>query len=199
MGKFAIDEVVTIKGVVVTSPVKLKEGKGTLFVEEPEGGEYSGIAVYMYDEVTAALDAPPGSIVDITASYSEFYDNSQLVVMAVDDIKVVGQGEVPAPALVQAADIATGGAKAENYEGVLVQIDDALVTNPKVDIGQFEVEGGARVSDYFLFDIGHVAQAHDGRRLSQGRRPPPLQLRSIPDRPAQPRRPRRRPGRHHHR
>ena len=154
MGKFAIDEVVTIKGVVVTSPVKLKEGKGTLFVEEPEGGEYSGIAVYMYDEVTAALDAPPGSIVDITASYSEFYDNSQLVVMGIDDIKVVGQGEVPAPALVQAADIATGGAKAENYEGVLVQIDDALVTNPKVDIGQFEVEGGARVSDYFLFDIG---------------------------------------------
>ncbi len=154
MGQFSVDEVVTIKGVVVTSPVKLKDGKGTMFVEEPEGGEYSGIAVYMYDEVVAALDAPPGSIVDIKATYSEFYDNSQLVVMAVDDITVVGQGEVPAPALVQAADIATGGAKAENYEGVLVQIDDALVTNPAVDIGQFEVEGGARVSDYFLFDLG---------------------------------------------
>ncbi len=154
MGKFAVDEVVTIKGVVVTSPVKLKDLKGTMFVEEPEGGEYSGIAVYMYDEVTAALDAPPGSIVDITASYSEFFDNSQLVVKAVGDITVVGQGPVPAPALVQSADIATGGPKAENYEGVLVQIDDAVVSDPAIDIGQFEVEGGARVSDYFLFDLG---------------------------------------------
>ena len=154
MGQFSVDDVVHIKGVIVTSPVKLKDGKGTMFVEEPEGGEYSGIAVYMYDEVTAALDAPPGSIVDITASYSEFYDNSQLVVMAVGDITVTGQGEIPAPALVQSADIATGGAKAENYEGVLVEIDEALVTNPAVDIGQFEVEGGARVSDYFLFDLG---------------------------------------------
>ena len=154
MGQFSVDDVVHIKGVIVTSPVKLKDAKGTMFVEEPEGGEYSGIAVYMYDEVTAALDAPPGSIVDITATYSEFYDNSQLVVMNVGDITVTGQGEIPAPALVQSADIATGGAKAENYEGVLVEIDDAKVTNPTVDIGQFEVEGGARVSDYFLFDLG---------------------------------------------
>ena len=83
MGQFSVDDVVHIKGVIVTSPVKLKDAKGTMFVEEPEGGEYSGIAVYMYDEVTAALDAPPGSIVDITATYSEFYDNSQLVVMNV--------------------------------------------------------------------------------------------------------------------
>jgi predicted extracellular nuclease len=153
-GKIAAGTVVTIKGVVVTSPVKLKDSKGTLFVEEPAGGEYSGIAVYMYDEVTAALDAPPGSVVDITATYEEFFDNSQLVVMAVGDIEVVGTDTIPAPAVVQAADIATGGAKAENYEGVLVQIDDATVTDPAIDIGQFEVEGGARVSDYFLFDLG---------------------------------------------
>jgi predicted extracellular nuclease len=154
MGKFAAKDVVTIKGVIVTSPVKLKDGKGTMFVEEPEGGEYSGIAVYMYDEVTAALDAPPGSVVDLTATYDEFYGNSQLVVMAVGDITVTGTAEIPARAVVQSADIATGGAKAENYEGVLVEIDDAKVTDPAIDIGQFEVEGGARVSDYFLFDLG---------------------------------------------
>jgi predicted extracellular nuclease len=154
MGKFAEDSVVTIKGVIVTSPTKIKDNKGTLFVEEPEGGEYSGISVFMYDEVTAALDAPPGSVVDITATYQEFFGFSQLVVMAVGDITVTGTDTIPAPAVVEAVDIATNGAKAENYEGVLVQINDATVTMPGVDVGQFEVEGGARVSDYFLFDLG---------------------------------------------
>ena len=152
--KIALDTVVTVKGVIVTSPVKLKDLKGTVFIEEPAGGEYSGIAVYMYDEVTAAFDAPPGSVVNVTGTVSDFFGNSQLIVMAPGDIEVVGTDVIPAPAIVEAADIATGGAKAENYEGVLVQIQDALVTVPGVDIGQFEVEGGARVSDYFLFDLG---------------------------------------------
>ena len=161
-GKIAEDAVVTIKGVIVTSPTKVKDGKGTMFVEEPEGGEFSGIAVFMYDEVTAALDAPPGSVVDITATYQEFFGNSQLVVMAVDDITVTGTDTIPAPAVVAAADIATGGGKTENYEGVLVQIADAVVTVPGVDIGKFEVEGGAWVSDYFLFDLGQSPKPNVG-------------------------------------
>ena len=161
-GKFEEESVVTIKGVIVTSPTKVKDGKGTLFVEEPEGGEYSGISVYMYDEVTAALDAPPGSVVDLTATYKEFFGFSQLVVMAVDDIKVTGTDTIPAPVVVSAVDIATNGAKAENYEGVLVTIEDAVVTVPGVDIGQFEVEGGARVSDYFLFDLGQSPKPSAG-------------------------------------
>ena len=160
--KIAVDTVVTVKGVIVTSPVKVKDLKGTMFIEEPEGGEYSGIAVYMYDEVTAALDAPPGSLVNVTGTVSDFFGNSQLVVMAPGDIEVVGTDTIPAPAVVQSADIATNGAKAENYEGVLVQIEDALVSVPGVDIGQFEVEGGARVSDYFLFDLGQSPKPNMG-------------------------------------
>ena len=160
--KFAPDTVVTIKGVIVTSPTKIKDGKGTLFVEEPAGGEFSGIALYLYDEVAAALDAPPGSVVDLTGKYTEFFDNSQIVIMAPGDIEVVGTAEVPAPAVVPASDIATAGPKAENYEGVLVEIDDAVVTTPNVDIGQFEVEGGARVSDYFLFDLGQSPKPMQG-------------------------------------
>ena len=152
-GKFAQNTVVTIKGVVVTSPIHVKAGKGTVFVEEVAGGEYSGIALELGEDVLAALDAPPGSVVDFTGTYSEFFGNSQIAVLAPGDITVVGTDAVPAPAVVLAADVSTGGAKAENYEGVLVQIEDALVTK-LVDVGLFEVEGGARVSDFFLFDLG---------------------------------------------
>ncbi len=160
--KIALETVVTVKGVVVTSPVKVKDSKGTVFVEEPDGGEYSGIAVYMYDEVTAAFDAPPGSVLTITGTVSDFFGNSQLLVTSPDDIQVTGTAEIPAPAVVDAVDIANDGAKAENYEGVLVQIVDAVVSQPGIDIGQFEVEGGARVSDYFLFDLGQSPKPAQG-------------------------------------
>ena len=153
-GKFAAKTLVTIKGVVVTSPIQVKAGKGTLFVEEVAGGEFSGIALELDPTVLAALDAQPGSVVDFTGTYNESFGNSQIAVLAPGDISVVGTDSIPAPAVVLAADVKTGGAKAENYEGVLVQIEDALVTNPAIDVGQFEVEGGARVSDFFLFDLG---------------------------------------------
>ena len=147
-GKFPAKTVVTLKGVVVTSQIREKGDKGIVFVEEVAGGEYSGIALELDASVLAALDAPPGSVVDITGTYNEIFGNSQISVLAPGDISVVGTDTVPAPAVVLAADVSTGGAKAENYEGVLVQIEDAVVTK-LVDVG-FEVEGGAHVSDFFL-------------------------------------------------
>jgi predicted extracellular nuclease len=162
-GKFAPKSVVTIKGVVVTSPIHLKAGKGFVFVEEVAGGEYSGITLELDASVLAAVDTAPGSVIDFTGTYTEFYGNSQIAVLAPGDITVVGTDAIPEPAVVLAADIATGGAKAENYEGVLVQIQEALVTTPNVALGQFEVEGGARVSDYFLFDLGQTPKPQQGQ------------------------------------
>ncbi|MBA3550186.1 MAG: hypothetical protein H0T76_27230 [Nannocystis sp.] len=147
-GKFTPGTVVTLKGVVVTSPIRVKGEKGIVFVEEVAGGEFSGIALELDATVIAALDAPPGSVVDFTGTYKEVFGNSQISVLAPADITVVGNDVIPAPAVVLAADVSTGGAKAENYEGVLVQIEDATVTK-LVDVG-FEVEGGAHVSDFFL-------------------------------------------------
>jgi len=153
-GKFAAKSIVTIKGVVVTSPIHNKGSKGIVFVEELAGGEYSGIALELDATVLAGLDAPPGSLIDFTGIYNESFGNSQISIAAPGDLAVVDTATIPEPAVVAAADIATNGAKAENYEGVLVQIQDALVTDPVVALGQFEVEGGARVSDWFLFDLG---------------------------------------------
>ena len=43
-----------------------------------------------------------------------------------------------------------GGAKAEDYEGCLVQIDGAKVTAPVVMYGEFEVDGALKVDDLFF-------------------------------------------------
>lgn len=148
-GQIPENSVVTVKGVIITSPVH--EAKGIMYIQEPDGGEYSGIAVYMYADVVAGLDAKPGIVVDVKGEYTEFFGESQLKVTALADITVVGEGEPPAPEVVAAADIATGGGKAENYEGVLVAVENVTVTNPTVDIGEFEVESALRISDFFLF------------------------------------------------
>lgn len=148
-GKVPEGSVVTVKGVVITSPVHVEDG--IMYVQEPEGGELSGIAVYMYDEVVMQFGVKPGIVVDITGEYTEFFGESQLKVVGIADITQVGEGEPPAPEVVAAADIATGGAKAEAYEGVLVAVEDATVTNPNLDVSDFEVDGALRVTDFFLF------------------------------------------------
>ncbi len=155
-GKISEGTVVTLKNVIVTSPVRVKDENGTFFIQEAGGGEWSGITVYMYSEVVEALDAPPGTVLNVTGTYEEFFDNSQIILKAAADVEIVGQGDVPEAAVVAAADIASSppGPKAENYEGVLVEIQDAVVTDPDYAIGQFAVEGGAIVGDFFLFTQG---------------------------------------------
>ena len=100
---------------------------GTLYVQEPEGGEYSGIALYMFSEVAAANNLQPGDVISVVAEYTEFYDLSELVVKNPGDLTVVSTGgPVPVPAVVAGADVATGGPLAENYEGVLIQVNDTV-------------------------------------------------------------------------
>jgi len=153
-GSIPENSVVTIKGVVVTSQAQInKDGEATLFIQDPMGGEMSGIALFLIPEVAMGFTAQPGKVVDITAEYTEFFGESQLKVTAAADLVEVGDGDVPAPAVVPAADIATGGAKAEAYEGVLVQVEDVTVTNPAVDLSDFEVEGALRINDFFLYPL----------------------------------------------
>ncbi len=148
-GEIPEGSIVTLKGVIVTSPTQ--EDKGIMWIQEPDGGEYSGIAVYMFADVVMGFAAKPGLVVDIKGEYTEFFGESQLKVTALADVTIVGEGEPPAPEVVAAADIATNGAKAEAYEGVLVQVENVKVTNPAADIGEFEVEGALRIGDFFLF------------------------------------------------
>jgi predicted extracellular nuclease len=168
------DAVVTVKGVIVTSQIVLDDdGNGALFVEEPEGGPYSGIQLYLYDEVAAAWDAPVGSVVDLTGTYTEFYDNSQLTIKAVADFSVTGEADLPPPAPVASAAVATGSPDAEQWEGVVVRLTDAEVTNTTdVGPGKFQVDDAAIISDYFIYpensfnaQVGQVYAAITGPLL----------------------------------
>lgn len=155
-GMVADKSVVELKDVVVTSPVFTSaDGEGNFFIAEKDGGEYSGIQVYVYSDVTGELEAEGklpavGDVLEVRAMYQEFFEYSELTLQSAADLTITGSGSPPAPSTVAAADVATGGPKAENYEGCLVQIENAEVTAPVVMYGQFTVDGSLVVDDLFF-------------------------------------------------
>ncbi|MBL9106040.1 MAG: hypothetical protein JNL82_34280 [Myxococcales bacterium] len=155
-GEVADMTIVDLKDVVVTSPVYTSaDGEGNFFISEKDGGEYSGIQVYVYSDVTGELESEGklpavGDVLQLRAQYKEFFDYSELTLQAVGDLTITGSGPVPPASTVAAADIATGGPKAENYEGCLVQVENATVTAPVVMYGQFTVDDSLVVDDLFF-------------------------------------------------
>jgi hypothetical protein len=155
-GMVADKTVVHIKEVVVTSPVFTStDGEANFFIAEQDGGEFSGIQVYVYSDVTGELDSEGklpavGDVLEIRAQYQEFFEYSELTLMSAGDLTITGTAPVPTPTSVAAADVATGGAKAENFEGCLIQVEGAEVTAPVMMYGQFTVDDSLVVDDLFF-------------------------------------------------
>ena len=116
MGKITVDIVVEVKDVVVTSPIYYdkKTGDGNFFTSEAAGGPFSGIQVHAYADVVAELGAggalpKVGDKITLRAMYGEFFDASQLTLSTAADLTPGGAGVVPAPSVVTAGEVTTGG------------------------------------------------------------------------------------------
>lgn len=144
MGSFADGTQVSVQGVVVTSPVSV-EGS-LVFVEEPEGGAWSGISLYLWDEVVMGVSLQPGDVVNVVGEYTEFYDNSQIVVKAPTDISVVSSGAtLPGPDTIAASET-----DLEQWEGVRVQVQDAVIDEANDGFGQYVLAGGLKIGNLFI-------------------------------------------------
>lgn len=150
---------VTLHGVVVTAIDAFGGKTGNVWVEEPEGGPFSGVLIYKADpNAVAALQ--PGDIVDVTnAVKSEFAlmganadptgrTDTELEPPASGQtvtITKTGTGTVPAPATVDAlmigqiSDADTQGpmfsAAWEQWEGVLVTVTNASALSAPKSFG----------------------------------------------------------------
>lgn len=135
----AVGTRVTVEG-VITAVDAAKDSAGDyagFYIQEPSGGPYSGIYVYHKFQDSSTPKPELGHLVELTGTYDEYYDVSELKNVTWID---KGQGTIPAPAVVQAADLVAGGATAEPYEGVLVQVQG--------------IEVGAYLSDASMVQIG---------------------------------------------
>ena len=114
---------VTVEGAVVTSPVFSSSEEDSFYIQDPAGGQYSGIFVWAQGLDASAL--LPGSEVTVTGTYTEYYGMSQIVAT---DITAAGSVAVPEPALVLPAEVNDGGALAEAYESVLLVVENTITT-----------------------------------------------------------------------
>lgn len=134
--------VVTLTGVVATGVYG-----DTVFVQEPEGGAYSGIAVFAHGIPTSAVKV--GDELEVEGEYYEYYDLSQIYLTK---WTVTGSGPAPAPYVPDYPDyLGTQGALAELFESVLVRVEgvETIHTKPDCphDFGEFMVTGQLRIDD----------------------------------------------------
>ena len=143
---------VSLDGVVVTTsvtePFSYCSRRG-FWVQEPGGGEYSGIFVLFEVAALPGFTVTPGDVVDLSGTYSEYYDLSEIQLADAADLTVISSG--PAPAAHTIPDVCAV-VDWEPWEGVYVTLENLTVSATITDIGygQFEVDGCLLVDSLFF-------------------------------------------------
>lgn len=161
---------VNIRGVVVTAIDNYGERKGNIWVQEPDGGAYSGVLVYGI-ELTDVADLALGDVIDLEHvvvdefALTEDTSGRTTTEMTPPDggtiiVTVTGQGTVPAPEVVDALAIGqmateeARDAEWEKWEGVLITLENVSVLDELDQIGstpqdppfeEFKVTGPMRL------------------------------------------------------
>ena len=176
---------VELKGVVVTAIDAFGDKKGDIWIEEPEGGPYSGIHVYNAPlDVVATLQL--GDIVDLKGAVKdEFALASDTSGNTVTELKPASGGQIVltkvssgtplAPQVVDALSIGqmsdwkARAAAWEPWEGVLIQVNNVNAlgspqqvsgSNPDMTLQNFSITGDAIVeSSQAAFPMGITRNA----------------------------------------
>jgi predicted extracellular nuclease len=142
-GEVAEDSVVTLKDVLVSTPLTI-EGDG-FFIQDPAGGEYSGIYVFLQGSFSD-LFLSVGDQITVTGAYTEYYDFSELTVTSETAIQVTGYDELTATVVSDVADW-------EPYESVLVTLEDQAIEDCTNQYGEVGLSEGIQMDDaFFSFD-----------------------------------------------
>lgn len=138
---------ISLTGVVVTTPVFGASAQfDGLFVQDADGGQYSGVKV-VFEK--GAVDLNIGDVVDITGDLKEYYCVTEIEATA---ITKTSSGATPVVSTVAGTDIATDNADSEPWEGVLVRLENVDVESVD-NYGGLILAGNAYVDDLiFNFD-----------------------------------------------
>lgn len=133
-----VDTGVALCGVVVTAIDTYGDSQNVMFVQEPDGGEFSGMMLYFGSGGAVPSGIVVGDLVDVTGGVkSEFAFSSDTSgrtmtqLIAADGgaltVEKVDDGTVPAAEVVDAIMLASDDNEAERWEGVLVQMNDVAI------------------------------------------------------------------------
>lgn len=148
-----VGQTVTTQGVVTAF---FYDGHRHFFIQDSTG-PWSGLFLY---EPDGFLNV--GDLVEVTGQVSEYYGLTEI---ANGEATVLSSGNpLPAPEA-----LSTGNVSQEQWESVLVRVENAVVTNPNLGYGEWLVDdgsGGARVDD--LGDYTYTPSAGDLLDFVQG-------------------------------
>jgi predicted extracellular nuclease len=141
-GEIADGEVATLSGVIATSGFSTA-GDG-FFVQEPGGGEYSGIYVYLAAGA-GELYLETGFELNLTGTVTEFYDWTEFSVTSSTAIEVVGTGTVTVDS-VDPATVTTW----EAWESCLISVGASSVSEGTNSYGEITLSNNMIVDDMFM-------------------------------------------------
>lgn len=132
--EMAVGTPVELSGVIVTAVDTFGGRTGGVYVQEPDGGPFSGVLVFVRG--TEGAELVPGDIVDVVGGVKDEFsfdeDPGSLTEIAAPDggaivITKTGSGEVPAPEVVDPIALSADDAESEKWEGVLVEFENVRV------------------------------------------------------------------------
>jgi hypothetical protein len=146
-GEVPVDTVVDVSDAICTAV-----GPNGFFMQDPAGGEWSGI--WVFTGIGARLPAL-GDVLAVTGTYEEFNELSEINVAdgSVTILERPGEGNVPVPEPIDLTDLGEG------WESVLLLVSDASILvaelHPMPAVHEFRVEpsgGGTVWVDDLIYD-----------------------------------------------
>lgn len=139
---------VLVKGVVITASGVDSNASPHAWAQDVAGGEYSGIYLDV-DATTAPQGVTVGTTtVDIEGTYEEQNGNSAIKVTSITNI---GNAVNPVTPVVVSSATLADPVEAEKWEGVLIRVNEAGVTDENADaaqdFGEFRIDNAVRVND----------------------------------------------------
>ncbi|MBW2735181.1 MAG: hypothetical protein JRH20_22595, partial [Deltaproteobacteria bacterium] len=172
-GVVAAGQSVVLKDVVVTAVDTFGDYSGHVYVQDAAGGPNSGLVVFAPELAGGGLvsDLKVGNTVDVAGvvehwagpTSSPFNDNKVVIQIGLG-ATVTNKGlGTPLPATEVSVATLKDATEAAKYEGVLVKIRAAKVTDPlSVEYGEFRVLGGLNVDDeLYLHESVQVGDCYD--------------------------------------
>ncbi len=132
-----------VEGVVIAESCEV-DNADTYVIEDPAGGSWSGLRVYTYGDQPSVNE---GDYVRLIGRVDEYYGMTQFNVgngVGGKQTVISTTNPLPAPEVIATNDFATGNAyNAEAYESVLIEFQDATVTDESLGYGEWEFDDGS--------------------------------------------------------